>query len=155
MTLDRSEDVGRRGVEEFMQSSPEEPSPHSSTGTVQMDPSNYRYRSQDSNTSFSAPEQSTNASGGSAWDRIRNQAGQSESAWDRVRRQSGPSEQPSTPKVWQSRSNVPLTDSFTFDEREEDRQLAKAEAQKEFDARVERERQGKDFNDSRGSSGRW
>jgi hypothetical protein len=39
-------------------------------------------------------------------------------------------------------------DSFAFSTTEEDRQLARAEAQKKFDARVERERQGKDFNDS-------
>jgi len=55
---------------------------------------------------------------------------------------------------------VPRTDSFTFDEREEDRQLAKAEAQRDFDARIERERQGRDFAEGSrggggGGGGRW
>jgi len=73
----------------------------------------------------------------------------SESAWDRIRKQVSSSEQPSSPTRWQPGSNSPSND-YTFDEQDEDRQLAKVEAQKEFDARIERERQGKDFNSPRG-----
>jgi hypothetical protein len=156
--LDKSEDRGRRGVEEFMRSSPKEPSPQSSTGEPQLEPSKYRFQSPDERSqALSAAEQSSNmnASGGSAWDRIRNQAGQNESAWDRVRRGSGQGEQQVGPDQWQSRDNVPLTDSFTFDERDEDRHLAKTEAQREFDQRVERERQGKDFSEGKGGGKKW
>ncbi|KAI9715713.1 MAG: hypothetical protein M1828_000728 [Chrysothrix sp. TS-e1954] len=48
-------------------------------------------------------------------------------------------------------------DSFSFSSSEQDKQLAKEEAQKAFDARVERERQGRDFVDdaSPTTSGRW
>jgi hypothetical protein len=38
-------------------------------------------------------------------------------------------------------------DSYSFSNSDEERQLAKTEAQKEFDARIERERQGRDFDD--------
>jgi hypothetical protein len=45
-------------------------------------------------------------------------------------------------------------DSFSFSQGEEDKQLAKTEAQKEFDARLERERSGKDFDEGSGRK-RW
>jgi hypothetical protein len=124
------------------------------------DNDSFGFQSQDEPLAFSTSEQSNSASGtgGSAWDRVRNQAGQRESAWDRVRRQGGSADASVSSNSWQARAsngggNTPLTDSFTFDEREEDRQSARSEAQRDFNARIERERQGKDFNDSK--SGRW
>ena len=78
-----------------------------------------------------------------------------QSAWDRLRRQqqkaptttSVSDAQPASPWVTarQTRNDdprVPKTDSFTFSASDEDRQQAQVEAQREFDARVERERSG-------------
>ena len=155
-TLERGENVRSRGRDQYIRSSPKEPAPQSSTGERQMDDnSGYRYSSQDDASPFNAPEQSSlsSATGGSAWDRVRTQAGQRESAWDRVRRGGGSNGDQSSSSSWQSQSgggNQPLTDSFTFDQRDEDRQLARSEAQKDFNARLDRERQGKDFNDTKG-----
>ncbi|KAG0642142.1 hypothetical protein HOY80DRAFT_669935 [Tuber brumale] len=92
----------------------------------------------------------------------------SESAWERIRKGQPPTTRPPTdrgedegdttgtsePKAggWPSRAPMkgygqgpnrePGTDSFTFSKSEEERQLAKQEAQKEFDAKVEKERSG-------------
>jgi hypothetical protein len=78
-----------------------------------------------------------------------------ESAWDRIRREaaSGQSQSPSTPGYSAEKRQTPRQesapgDSFTFSATDEERQLAKQDAQKDFDARVERERQGRDFEDS-------
>jgi hypothetical protein len=80
-----------------------------------------------------------------------------ESAWDRVRREAASSGQGQSSQRSRSsadRSGATLGDSFTFSATDEERQLAKQEAQKDFDARVERERQGNDFEEN--SSGkRW
>lgn len=82
-----------------------------------------------------------------------------ESAWERIRRQRGMSEQspPSSPQSGgiqrEQRQVSTLGDSFSFSATEEERALAKSEAQKEFDARIERERQGKDFGSEGGR--RW
>lgn len=43
-------------------------------------------------------------------------------------------------------------DSFSFSKSDEERQLPREEAQREFDARIDRERKGQDFN---GSQKRW
>ena len=88
------------------------------------------------------------------------QSSPTESAWDRIRRDAvsgrNSSSQPDSNR-WssdrratesQQRGSSTQSDSFAFSTSEE-RQLAKAEAQKDFDKRVERERQGKDFNDTR------
>jgi len=47
-----------------------------------------------------------------------------------------------------------IIDGFSFSSSEADRQLAKSEAQRDFDARLEQERAGKDFAD-RGQGRRW
>jgi hypothetical protein len=78
-----------------------------------------------------------------------------ESSWDRIRREAASEGSPNPRPAgspWSSdrreqRGGSTPGDSFTFSNSEEERQLAKGEAQKEFDARVERERQGKDFDD--------
>jgi hypothetical protein len=78
-----------------------------------------------------------------------------ESAWDRIRRESASEQQQSSsvPRYNANqrqfeRQGVSPGDSFTFSATDEDKQLAKQEAQKDFDARVERERQGDDFEES-------
>ncbi|KAL8935445.1 MAG: hypothetical protein Q9211_004699 [Gyalolechia sp. 1 TL-2023] len=81
---------------------------------------------------------------------------QSGSAWDRIRRNAqkqGPGAEDGS-RGWDSirkEQQVGSTtgDSFTFSSADQERQLAKDEAQKEFDARVERERQGGSFNENR------
>lgn len=87
---------------------------------------------------FSTQEESRPAQSGSAWERLRQQA---------VSGKSSPSTSAS-PSSNRARSDG---DDFTFSSRDEDKQLAKSEAQKEFDARIERERSGKDFDENR----RW
>jgi len=67
-----------------------------------------------------------------------------ESTWDRIRRSAaGQTSQPKSRPPQETQSE----DSFNFPSTDEERQLAKAEAQREFDARVERERRGADFED--------
>ncbi|KAL9045955.1 MAG: hypothetical protein Q9214_001095 [Letrouitia sp. 1 TL-2023] len=87
---------------------------------------------------------------------------QNGSAWDRIRRQaSNPSGEVQQRRPRQThevrkeqQAGPTLGDRFTFSSEEEERQLAKDEAQKDFDARLERERRGGDFSSSpRG--GRW
>jgi hypothetical protein len=92
------------------------------------------------------PMPESSRSGGSAWDRLRRQAreGKSQSSQPASNRFASDSRGAEREQRDRSMSG----DSFAFSTTEEDRQLARAEAQKEFDARVERERQGKDFNDS-------
>ncbi|TGO89855.1 hypothetical protein BPOR_0090g00020 [Botrytis porri] len=95
--------------------------------------------------------------------------GQTGSAWDRIRRGEKPASTSHTttsqpPKSgWatvqnnkpKASSDAPSSaDSFTFSKTEEDRNLAQVEAQKEFDARVEKERRGGDFS-SGGDQKRW
>lgn len=66
-----------------------------------------------------------------------------ESAWERLRR-GGASAQSS-----QQGEKSNLGDSWTFAESDEERKRAREKAQREFDARLERERLGKDFNDEK------
>lgn len=84
------------------------------------------------------------STGGSAWDRIRQQSTNNMGA-----NASGRSfEQRSQARGAQSQQ-----DSFSFSSSDEEQQLARSEAQKDFDQRMERERQGKDFSDN--STSRW
>ncbi|KAL8846503.1 MAG: hypothetical protein Q9221_008406 [Calogaya cf. arnoldii] len=87
--------------------------------------------------------------GGNAWARIRRQT-QNPSAAVGMGKQRGPRWNP-VKKEQQEGSTT--GDSFAFSSEDEQRQLAKDEAQNEFDARVERERQGGSFNENRGK--RW
>lgn len=104
-------------------------------------------RSQPSSQQSSQPRQS----GGSAWERLR---------------QNALSGNPAKPTGSQSRRQTGSSaggsgDDFTFSRGEEDKQLARAEAQKEFDARIEKERKGQDFgggssgSESGGGRGGW
>lgn len=104
---------------------------------VSMKP-NERHRVADDASKTSTDRQSRSG-GGSAWDRLRQQAS------------SGNQQQQSAPRNASRSSNRDDGDSFSFSSSDEDRQLARAEAQKEFDSRIERERAGKDFEDRK----RW
>ena len=83
------------------------------------------------------------AQSGSSWERLRQQA---------ATRSGSSSGAPRTLRGQQS-ENSSEDDSFSFSQGDEDRQLAKAEAQRDFDARLERERSGKDFEGNGGK--RW
>ncbi|KAH0162589.1 hypothetical protein KCU67_g5887, partial [Aureobasidium melanogenum] len=105
-------------------------------------------RNNNSSSSEDASPQATPAprSSGSAWDRIRQ-----ESATSKGSPRQSPTNTPQVRNEQQEGST--LGDSFSFSSSDEERQLAKIEAQKEFDARVERERQGGDFSESGGKGG--
>ena len=79
------------------------------------------------------------------------------SSWERLRQQaatrSGPGAGGGGPRAARGQQQSSEEDSFSFSQGDEDRQLAKAEAQKEFDARLERERSGRDFEGN--GSKRW
>lgn len=81
---------------------------------------------------------------------------QTGSAWERLRQQatSGPPLQPS-PRSARSPNQPSGGESFAFSSTDEEKQLARSEAQREFDARIERERSGKDFSDVGDGRGRW
>ncbi len=85
---------------------------------------------------------------GSAWDRIRKgeklDPQKPESAWY---------EQRQSPQGQRGGSNN--SDDFAYNKGEEEKGYAKEEAQKEFDARVERERRGGDFSKGNGDQKRW
>jgi hypothetical protein len=107
-------------------------------------------RQANSSTQQASP---TNKQPSSAWDRLRQNAmtgGNQSTSAGANRSKSPPSGSPP------STSRTSDSDSFSFSRRDEETQLAKSEAQKEFDARVEKEREGKDFDDGSGRrGGRW
>ena len=93
------------------------------------------------------------------------------SAWDRLRRGEKPTpipqnsggKPPPSQSQWSRRQSETqreqtegsTTGNFAFSKTEEERNYAKEEAQKEFDARVERERRGGDFSQGGGDQRRW
>lgn len=89
------------------------------------------------------------------------QARPGESTWDRLRRGGPPAplqrpQQPShrtEPERKEQKEGSTLGDSYTFVEDDEERKRERERAQQEFDARLERERQGKDFSSDEGK--RW
>ncbi|TKA66573.1 hypothetical protein B0A55_08271 [Friedmanniomyces simplex] len=87
---------------------------------------------------------------GSSWDRLR-QGAMSGQSGD-TSKGTAPSGSAGSRAPGQASSNDSLGDSFSFSSSDADRELAKSEAQSEFDARLERERAGKDF--SQGGGGR-
>jgi len=89
------------------------------------------------------------------------QARPGESSWDRLRRTGGAAAAPlQRPQQQQSRRAEPerreqregstLGDSYTFVAGDEERARERQRAQQEFDARLEQERQGRDFSDEGG-----
>ena len=105
------------------------------------------------------PQAETNA-----WQRIRQERSRGQPQPRQAASYPRPGQQPQG-NAWMERrresaaqtpSGGTREDSFSFSSNEEERQLAKEEAQKEFDARVERERQGKDFvDDASPTASRW
>ena len=94
--------------------------------------------------------------------RTDNRASIAGSAWERLRRQASASEaSESTTTSTRPRRQIPASqspknedgDSFSYSSSEEEKQLARDEAQRDFDAQVERERQGENFGD--GGRRRW
>jgi hypothetical protein len=86
------------------------------------------------------------------------QARPGESSWDRLRRGGAPAplQRPqqqqqqsrrAEPERREQREGSTLGDSYTFVEGDEERARERERAQQEFDARLEQERQGRDFND--------
>lgn len=117
--------------------------------------STQQMRSSSSSSSSSSQQgtaRSSSSSGG----------GSGAGAWDRLRQNamSGSSSSPSGSSArvpGSSRSSTSDSsggDSFSFSQPEEDRQLAKSEAQRDFDKRIEREREGHDFSESGSGSRR-
>lgn len=90
----------------------------------------------------------------SAWERIRRDSGPVSNPPHRRRdpaRQSGPSSTSSTSTPMEGRGESqdgePRSDEMGFSGTDMDRNYAREEAQRDFDARVERERRGGDFGD--------
>ena len=106
----------------------------------------------------SPSDQESTGGSGSAWDRVRQTAmsGQSNTSTPRASSSSSQSQSDSFQRRERNSSSGSDSDSFSFSQGEEDKQLAQSEAQKQFDARVEREREGRDFEDGRGGGrGGW
>lgn len=130
------------------------PSPETNTATA---PEMNRVSSQ---SRSSGSNESSSKASGSAWDRLRQTAmSSSPSSSSSQRSSTSPStstrQRPSRESLPEGARNSQLeSDSFSFSRRDEDRQLAKSEAQREFDARIEREREGRDFSERGGGDGR-
>ena len=94
------------------------------------------------------PSSSDSSNSGSAWDRIRNTTQDPMSSPPRSERARG---RPSSTKMPRENSNE--TDgSSSLSSADQDRQLARSGAQKDFNDKLERERHGQDFGSSKGSS---
>ena len=95
---------------------------------------------------------------GSAWERIRRgqQQGAAGGGWDNVRRTQGAGQSEWSKQQDQSqreqKQGSTFRENYSISKTEEERSYAKEEAQREFDARVERERRGGDFG---GNQKRW
>lgn len=100
-----------------------------------------------SNRSSSPSDQSRSKSSGSSWDRLRQDAMSGN--------QNQSSSQRGSQTTQDTRNSSSGENSFSFSQGDEDRQLAKSEAQKDFDSRMDRERAGKDFSEGRRGGGRW
>ena len=116
----------------------------SQNGPSSSDSSSDFFDDQDSNAANQSPSERTSTqSSGSSWERLRrNASGQSSSRppnqrnrYSAAKRQGGDGE------------------SFSYSGEDRDRQLAKEEAQKDFDERMDRERRGEDFSGGRRSRG--
>lgn len=92
--------------------------------------------------------QSQSTSGGSTWDRLRRGEAPTPS-----QRQSQDRSRRAQPDLPEQRESSTLGDSYTFVESDGERKRERERAQQEFDARLERERQGRDFSGDEGK--RW
>lgn len=141
-------DQQMRGQEVRQQPSPSQSPTENRASTFKMEKTERQPRSFDDDyddASSAAGTGSTNAGsgGGSVWEKIRKEAGSTPSNAGRRRR----AERATAQQEQQEGSTT--EDSFGFSTSEEERQLAKAEAQRAFDEQVERERRGGDFGGRR------
>jgi hypothetical protein len=104
---------------------------------------------QDGSIDSSSPQPKRHSS---AWDQIRQSTGRGAAGG-----QTDPGQAQEQPRGWAGvREQAQNTNSdFSFSKRDEERNLAKNEAQQDFDARVERERKGGDFSIGNGDQKRW
>lgn len=135
----------------------------------------------DTNQSASQPvgfDQGNATPTASADARSASRSGPGETSWQRIRRGNAPAQAPGQARrplqgsggdAWarargdaspvgngfqgEQREGSTVGDSYSFSASEEERQLAQNEAQREFDQRVEKERQGRDFSGE--STGGW
>lgn len=93
----------------------------------------------------------TSPTGGMFQDEVESKSKSGESAWDRLRRGDAPPSLANKrqPPYQDQRDGSTLGDSFTFVGSKEERRSEKERAQREFDARIEHERLGKDFDDDK------
>jgi hypothetical protein len=100
---------------------------------------------------------------GSAWDRLRRGEKPIQNRQTETAQREDAQQQPSQ-SVWSKLRNRPqqgmrdksnTDENYSYSETYEQRELTKAQAQREFDAQVERERRGGDFNDSGENQKRW
>jgi hypothetical protein len=133
--------------------------PRQSQGQPSSDASNRRAPPRRAPPASSSPFDDDDASptGGMFQDEVNSSSAQQqsrpgESTWDRLRRgapapqqqRAQPPRRPE-PERREQRENSTLGDSYTFVEGDEERKMAKERAQQEFDERIERERQGREF----------
>ena len=142
-----------RGQEVRQQASPRQSPTENRASTFQIGKVERQPRSFDddddyddaSPTAAGSASTNTGSAGGSVWERIRKEAGSAPSNAGRRRR----AERGTVPQEQQEGSTTTTGDSFGFSNSEEERQSAKAEAQRLFDEQVERERRGDDFGGKR------
>jgi len=97
-----------------------------------------------------APDTQASQSQGSAWERLRRgqQPGGQGGGWDNVRKTQGPGQSDWSKQQAQSQKDQKqgstFGENYSISKTDEDRSYAKEEAQREFDAQVERERRGGD-----------
>lgn len=91
---------------------------------------------------------------GSAWDRVRQSAGRG-SAGRQTEYGQPQEQQRGWAGVREQAQSPTASDDYAFSKETEERSLARDQAQKEFDARVERERRGGDFSSGSGDQKRW
>ncbi|KAK1085558.1 hypothetical protein LTR33_002034 [Friedmanniomyces endolithicus] len=103
-----------------------------------------------SQTPQAAREAQPQPSSGSSWDRLRQGAMAAQPS--DASKGMAPSRSAGSRASALANGSETSNDSFSFSSNDTDRELAKSEAQSEFDARLERERAGKDF--SQGGGGR-
>ncbi|KAF2447772.1 hypothetical protein P171DRAFT_429387 [Karstenula rhodostoma CBS 690.94] len=103
-------------------------------------------------------EDDASPTGGMFQDEVQSQSKPGESAWDRLRRGGVPTQQGPPPSMnrrqpphQEQREGYTIGDSFTFTDSDDDQRREGESAKREFDARIDQERQGKDFNENR----RW
>ncbi|OQN97313.1 hypothetical protein B0A48_16377 [Cryoendolithus antarcticus] len=98
----------------------------------------------------SSPSSPTDPQNGGVWERLRREAAAGKSNAGTT---TTGNRRPSN-TVSEQKQGSTLGDSFAFSDSNDDRQTSRAEAQREFDARMDQERQGKDFETGRGGK-KW